>query len=154
MPPSYQKAVILVSVSADFCTTRQMLLPRRLLGKKTILLLFFLVCTSHGVQELGDLVDTLPVSGWRKLGWKAKFTRSRQSGCRERSVGWVSCHLLCLASFHFVFTLRRTTSTFIHLLSSVDADCRPSVSILLYVPHHSESFFFPPFGNYMWPCWE
>lgn len=61
-----------------------------------------LVCTSHGVQELGDLVDTLPVSGWRKLGRKTKFIHSRQSGCRERSFGWVLCHLFCLVWLHFL----------------------------------------------------
>lgn len=103
------------------------------------------MCTSHGVQELGDLVDTLPLSGRRKLGWEAKFAHNRQSGCRERSFGWVSCHLHCFTPFHVVSrrcTMCCAASTFIHLLSSADAHCRPSVSIWLYVPHRSDFFFF------------
>lgn len=63
---------------------------------------FLPVCTSHGVQQVGDIVDILLVSRWRKLDWKNKFTRSRQSGCWKRSVRWVimaftvcSTHGLC-----------------------------------------------------------
>lgn len=80
-------------------------------------------------------------------GWAEKpSSPTADSQVVENAVSG-ECPVICFVSRHF--TLCRGVYfvapcfTFIHLLSSADAHCRPWVSILLYVPHRSDFFFSP-----------
>lgn len=84
--------------------------------------LFFPVYTSHGVQQIRDLVDILLVSHWGKLEWKTQFTHSWQSGCWKWSVRWVTEHGVSSVA-------ASQCSVFIHLLSPLDTQRRTAVSV-------------------------